>query len=66
MSIPPTTALSAAAWGVRVNLTPGTVVVEIDERGGHMLLHVIDARDPDAVRAEQMGTYQRLQRRVFP
>lgn len=66
MSIPRTTAPSAAAWGVRVNLTPGTVVVEIDERRGQMLLHVIDARDPDAVRAEQMDAYQRLQRRVFP
>ena len=66
MSIPRTTAPSAAAWGVRVNLTPGTIVVEIDERRGRMLLHVIDARDPDAVRAEQMDAYQRLQRRVFP
>jgi multisubunit Na+/H+ antiporter MnhE subunit len=66
MSIPRTTAPSAAAWGVRVNLTPGTIVVELDERRGRMLLHVIDARDPDAVRAEQMDSYQRLQRRVFP
>jgi multisubunit Na+/H+ antiporter MnhE subunit len=66
MSIPPTTQPSAAAWGVRVNLTPGTVVVEIDERRGEMLLHVIDARDPDAVRAEQLDSYRRLQRRVFP
>ena len=48
--IPASTPPSAAAWGVRVGLTPDTVVVELDEERGEMLLHVIDARDPDAVR----------------
>jgi multicomponent Na+:H+ antiporter subunit E len=52
--------------GVRVGLTPDTVVVELDEERGEMLLHVIDARDPDAVRAEQLHSYRRRQRRVFP
>ena len=54
------------AWGVRVGLTPDTVVVELDEEHGEMLLHVIDARDPDAVRAEQLHSNRRRQRRVFP
>jgi hypothetical protein len=31
-----------------------------------VLLHVIDAVDPDAVRAEQLNSYRRRQRRVFP
>jgi hypothetical protein len=31
-----------------------------------MVLHVIDAADPDAVRAEQLDSYERRQRRVFP
>lgn len=57
---------SAAAWGVRVGLTPDTVVVELDNEQGRMLLHVIDARDPDAVRAGQLESYDRRQRRVFP
>jgi multisubunit Na+/H+ antiporter MnhE subunit len=60
---PPT---SAAAWGIRVGITPDTVVVELDEERGRMLLHVIDAADPDAVRAEQLDSYRRRQRRVFP
>jgi multisubunit Na+/H+ antiporter MnhE subunit len=57
---------TAAAWGVRVGITPDTVVVELDEHRGEMLLHVLDARDPDAVRAEQLRSYERRQRRVFP
>jgi multisubunit Na+/H+ antiporter MnhE subunit len=64
--IPPCGAPSAAAWGVRVGITPDTVVVELDEERGRMLLHVIDASDPDAVRAEQLRSYERRQRRVFP
>jgi multisubunit Na+/H+ antiporter MnhE subunit len=57
---------SAAAWGVRVGLSPDTIVVEVDERRGELLLHVLDARDPDAVRREQLDSYERRQRRVFP
>jgi multisubunit Na+/H+ antiporter MnhE subunit len=64
--IPPCPPTSAAAWGIRVGITPDTVVVELDEERGRMLLHVIDAGDPDAVRAEQLDSYQRRQRRVFP
>jgi multisubunit Na+/H+ antiporter MnhE subunit len=51
---------------VRVGITPDTVVVELDEERGRMLLHVIDASDPDAVRSEQLRSYERRQRRVFP
>jgi multisubunit Na+/H+ antiporter MnhE subunit len=64
--IPPCPPTSAAAWGIRVGITPDTVVVELDEERGRMLLHVIDAGDPDAVRAEQLDSYRRRQRRVFP
>jgi len=51
---------------VRVGLTPDTIVVELDNEEGRMLLHVLDARDPDAVRAGQLESYERRQRRVFP
>ena len=64
--IPPSDAAAAAAWGVRVGFVPDTVVVDIDETRGRMLLHVLDARDPDAVVATQLDSYQRRQRRVFP
>ncbi len=59
-------ASSAAAWGIRVGLSPDTIVVEADEQRGELLLHVLDARDPDAVRREQLDIYERRQRRVFP
>jgi multisubunit Na+/H+ antiporter MnhE subunit len=64
--IPPSGPAAAAAWGIRVGFVPDTVVVEIDEEKGSMLLHVLDARDPDAVIAAQTDSYQRRQRRVFP
>ena len=64
--IPPTGPPSAAAWGVRVGFVPDTVVVDIDEKEGRMLLHVLDARDPEAVVAEQLDSYERRQRRVLP
>jgi multisubunit Na+/H+ antiporter MnhE subunit len=64
--IPPGGPTSAAAWGVRVGFVPDTVVVELDEERGTMLLHVLDARDPDAVVATQRDSYERRQRRVFP
>lgn len=66
VAIPSCSPVSAAAWGVRVGITPDSLVVELDEQEGRMLLHVLDARDPDAVRAEQLCSYERRQRGVFP
>ncbi|MBJ7519010.1 MAG: Na+/H+ antiporter subunit E [Solirubrobacteraceae bacterium] len=53
-------AISALA----TTLSPGTVFVDVD--GDDMLLHVIDASDPDAVRAKLQQFYDRYQRSVFP
>ncbi len=61
-----TSTSSATAWGIRVGISPDTVVVDIDEQQGQMLLHVLDTRDPDAVRATELDSYERRQRRVFP
>jgi multisubunit Na+/H+ antiporter MnhE subunit len=47
-------------------LSPGSVLVDIDWQRRDMLLHVIDASDPDAVRADLERFYDRYQRRVFP
>lgn len=57
---------SATAWAVRVGLAPDSVVVAVDDERGELLLHVMDASDPDAVRRVQQRSYQRYQRRVFP
>lgn len=47
-------------------LSPGSVLIEIDRERGDLLLHVIDASDPDAVRDRHQRFYDRYQRRVFP
>jgi multisubunit Na+/H+ antiporter MnhE subunit len=47
-------------------LSPGTVMMEIDFAQGVMLIHAIDASDPDQVRADHQEFYDRYQRHVFP
>jgi len=55
-----------AVTGLIVGLSPGSMLLEVDEQQRMMLFHVIDARDPEAVRAQIDRLYQRWQRRVFP
>jgi multisubunit Na+/H+ antiporter MnhE subunit len=62
----PTSPSSFAAWGIRLGITPNTVVVDVDEECGAVLVHVLDAHDPEGVRAEQMAAYRSRQHRVFP
>ncbi|MCV7280107.1 Na+/H+ antiporter subunit E [Mycolicibacterium flavescens] len=57
---------TATAWAIRVGLSPDTVVVDVDDEHGTLVLHVLDVRDPDAVRRDQVASYERAQRRVFP
>jgi multisubunit Na+/H+ antiporter MnhE subunit len=64
--IPRPAPASSAAWAVRVGLAPASVVVEVDDTRGELLVHVPDARDPDAVRRTQQRSYERRQARVFP
>ena len=47
-------------------LSPGSVLVDVDFERGDLLLHVIDASDPDGVRDRLQRFYDRYQRRVFP
>jgi multicomponent Na+:H+ antiporter subunit E len=47
-------------------LSPGEVLVDVDLERGVMYLHVLDATDPDAVRAAHAQVYERYQRRVIP
>ncbi len=56
--------VAVSAWAT--TLSPGTALVEVDWQAGQMLIHVIDARDPEAIRAAHQHFYDRYQRRVFP
>lgn len=47
-------------------LSPGEFLVDIDHERRAMLLHVIDASDPDEVRERHERFYRRFQRKVFP
>jgi len=60
------TPLGVAVSALATTLSSGTVFVDVDEEEEVMLLHVIDAADPDRVRAQHLRFYERYQRRVFP
>ena len=47
-------------------LSPGEFLVDVDRDRGVLLMHVLDASDPDAVRARHRDFYERYQRGVFP
>jgi multisubunit Na+/H+ antiporter MnhE subunit len=47
-------------------LSPGTFFVDVDRKRGVVLIHVIDASDPEAFRRHQESVYRRYQSKVFP
>ena len=47
-------------------LSPGEVLVDVDLERGVIYLHVLDASDPDRVRASHAELYERHQRKVVP
>ena len=55
-----------AVSALATTLSPGSVLIDVDWERGDLLLHVIDASDPDQVRARLQRFYDRYQRRVFP
>jgi multisubunit Na+/H+ antiporter MnhE subunit len=60
------TDVGIAATGLLFGLSPGSLMIEVDHARRAMVWHVIDARDPDAVRAHFERVYDRYQRRVIP
>jgi multicomponent K+:H+ antiporter subunit E/multicomponent Na+:H+ antiporter subunit E len=52
--------------GITTSLAPGSIVLDVDWDRHMMLVHVIDASDPDQVRADMQNLYDRYQRKVFP
>jgi multisubunit Na+/H+ antiporter MnhE subunit len=61
---PPAPATAASA--LFDSLSPGSVVVDIDTARGIMTIHVMDATDKEALRAERQDFYHRHQRRAIP
>ncbi len=60
------TPVGIAATALVATLSPGEFLVDIDWERRAMLLHVLDASDPEAVREAHERFYERYQRRVFP
>lgn len=58
--------LGVAVTGLATTLSPGSLLVDVDWDAGVMLIHVIDASDPESVRANLQRFYDRYQRHVFP
>lgn len=60
------TDVGVAVSALATTLSPGSVLVEVDEERRVMVLHVIDASDPEAVRRSHRRFYEAAQRGVFP
>jgi multicomponent Na+:H+ antiporter subunit E len=55
-----------AVSALATTLSPGSLLVDIDWSRREMLVHMIDASDPDDIRERMQRFYDRYQRRVFP
>ncbi len=60
------TPLGVAVSALSTTLSPGTVLIDVDRERGVMLIHVIDASEPNAVRESEQDFYRRYQSKVFP
>lgn len=48
-----------------VTLTPGTIVVDVDEQAGMFYVHTIDASDPERLRREVQLLHEKVVRRLY-
>jgi multisubunit Na+/H+ antiporter MnhE subunit len=53
-----------ALWGVLTGESPDEVPVDIDEERDVLIVHLVDASHPDAVRARHQRAYEGAQGRV--
>lgn len=60
------TRVGVAVAALVTTISPGEFLVDVDWRRRVMLIHSIDAADPEKVRRSHEDFYQRYQRRVFP
>lgn len=55
---------NVALWGVLTGEAPDEVPIDVDEERGVLIVHLVDASDPDAVRARHRTAFERWQRHV--
>ena len=55
-----------AIWGILTGEAPDEIPVDIDERRQVLIVHLVDAGDPAAVRARHARTHERRLRRMVP
>ena len=55
-----------AFWGVLTGEAPDEVPVDVDEERGVLIVHLVDAGDPDGVRERHRKAYERSQGKVVP
>ncbi len=60
------TPAGVAVWAIITGLPPGSFFVDVDRERGVVLVHIIDAGDPEAFRRKEEDFYRRYQRGVFP
>jgi multicomponent Na+:H+ antiporter subunit E len=57
---------SVALWGLLTGEAPDEIPVDVDEQRRVLIVHLVDADDPAAVRARHARTHERWQSRVVP
>jgi multisubunit Na+/H+ antiporter MnhE subunit len=60
------TPLGVAVSTLAMTLSPGSVLIDVDWERRLILMHFLDASNPDKIRADQQRFYRRYQRHVFP
>lgn len=60
------TPMGIAVWAIVTGLPPGSFFVDLDNQRKVALIHILDARDPEAFRKRQADFYRRYQSKVFP
>ncbi len=55
---------AVALWGVLTGEAPDEVPVDIDEERDVLIVHLVDASDPDGVRERHRRAYERAQHKV--
>ena len=55
---------AVALWGVLTGEAPDEIPVDIDEERDVLIVHLVDAGNPDAVRERHRRAYERAQRKV--
>ena len=57
---------AVALWGVLTGEAPDEYPVAVDDARHVLIVHIVDARDPDAIRARHSAARERHQREVVP